>query len=256
MRLTILGTSTPFPRLNNACSGYLVQSGRISVWVDAGTGTLAQLQRHLDLASLDAIWISHAHADHTADLLAAYHALRFSETRRTAPLPLIGPADLLDRMAAFLGGSSQRRLPEVFDFTAMKRAGRHEFGELSLRWHSVSHGMPSFGLRVESAEATLTYSGDSAYCDSLVELARGASAFLCEVGSSGSSSEGSSPIHCTPEDAGRLAGAAEVERLIVTHIGEGMSAEQAADRAQAAFPGPVDIARPGHLFDFAARSLF
>lgn len=255
MRLTILGTSTPFPRLNNACSGYLVQSGRTSVWVDAGTGTFAQLQRHLDLASLDAIWISHAHADHTADLLAAYHALRFSGIRRTTPLPLIGPVDLLDRMAAFLGGSSQRRLPEVFDFTPMKRSGRCEFGELSLRWHSVSHGMPSFGLRVESAEATLTYSGDSAYCDSLVELTRGANAFLCEVGSSGHG-EGSPAIHCTPEDAGRLAGVAEVERLIVTHIGEGMSAEQAADRAQTVFPGRVDIARPGHLFDLAARSLF
>lgn len=256
MRLTILGTSTPFPRLTNPCSGYLVQSGTTSIWVDAGTGTLAQLQRHIDPATLDAIWISHAHADHTADLLAAYYALRFSEGRRSSPLPLIGPAGLLERMAAFLGGSAVRRLPEVFEFTEMKRSGRHRFADLTLRWHSVAHGLPAFGLRVESAEATLAYSGDSAPCDGLAELARDATAFLCEAGRSGQGPQPPATAHCSPEDAAGLARAAGAERLIVTHIGAGMSAEQAADRAQAVFPGPVDIARPGHIFDLAARHLF
>ena len=64
MKLTILGTATPYPRPDNPCSGYLVQHGITSIWMDAGTGTLAELQRHIPLDRLDAIWISHAHADH------------------------------------------------------------------------------------------------------------------------------------------------------------------------------------------------
>ena len=91
MKLTILGTATPYPRPDNPCSGYLVQHGDTSIWVDAGTGTLAELQRHITLDRLDAIWISHAHADHSADLLTAYYALRFSDLTLTRPLPLIGP---------------------------------------------------------------------------------------------------------------------------------------------------------------------
>jgi ribonuclease BN (tRNA processing enzyme) len=248
MRLTILGTSTPYPRPGNACSGYLVQSARTSIWVDAGTGTLSELQRHIDLATLDAIWISHSHADHTADLLTAYYALRFADVVRAEPLPLVGPGALLERMAAFLGPASVNKLPEVFKFTEMKRAGGRTIGDLSLHWQPVEHGVPAFGLRIESPAAKLAYSGDSAKCDAILDLARGATAFLCETGVS-HYRRGEDRVHCTPEDAGEIAHSAGAERLIVTHIGGGMSGEQAAFRAQTAYAGPIDIARPGHIFD-------
>ncbi|MFM9919488.1 MBL fold metallo-hydrolase [Lacisediminihabitans sp. H27-G8] len=238
MKLTILGTSAPYPRPDNACSGYLVQQGRTSVWVDAGTGTLAELQRHIPLSGLDAIWISHAHADHTADLLTAYYALRFADLRLPHPLPLIGPPGLIDRMVGFLGHRSAAVIPEVFDSTEMR--GWHELvvGELALSWGPLDHGMPAFGLRVEAAGSVLAYSGDSAYCEGLVELAEGADLFLCEAGASVHPPDGA--VHCTPEDAARLATAAGAKRLLLTHV----DAPNARERALAGFPS-VELAVPG-----------
>lgn len=90
LRLTVLGCATPYADVDNPCSGYLVSSGETRVWVDAGSGTLAQLQRHVRLDEVDAIWISHLHADHSADLLTAYYAALFADIQLAAPIPCTG----------------------------------------------------------------------------------------------------------------------------------------------------------------------
>ncbi len=61
--------------------------------MDAGTGTFAELQRHTDPARLTAIWISHLHADHSADLLAAAYAFAFGGMAPASPIPLYAPQD-------------------------------------------------------------------------------------------------------------------------------------------------------------------
>ncbi|MFD5162008.1 MBL fold metallo-hydrolase [Streptomyces hawaiiensis] len=114
LRLTVLGSATPYASVDNPCSGYLVSSGGTRVWVDAGSGTLAQLQRYVRLDELDAIWISHLHADHSADLLTAYYAVLFADIQLAAPIPLYGPLGIADRLAHFLTG----------DTASAARAGR------------------------------------------------------------------------------------------------------------------------------------
>jgi len=238
VKLTILGTAAPYPRPDNPCSGYLVQHGATSIWMDAGTGTLAELQRHLSLQALDAIWISHAHADHTADLLTAFYALRFADRTPTHSIPLIGPPGLVDRMVGFLGHRSAVLMPEVFEITEMRGWEERVVGDLALSWGPLDHGVPAFGLRVEAAGSVLAYSGDSARCESLVELAEGADLFLCEAGATEHPSDGA--VHCTPEDAARIAHDAGAKRLVLTHI----DAPDARARALAGFPS-VELAVPG-----------
>ncbi|KPI07719.1 hypothetical protein OV450_3529 [Actinobacteria bacterium OV450] len=73
-----------------------------------GSGTLAQLPRHVRLDGLDAIWISHLHADHSADMLTAYYAALYADIRLPAPIPLYAPPGTADRLAHFLTNTSTR----------------------------------------------------------------------------------------------------------------------------------------------------
>jgi ribonuclease BN (tRNA processing enzyme) len=259
MRLTVLGTATPYPRPDNPCSGYLLESGggrdasgssaasaatSTTIWIDAGAGTLAELQRHTALASLDAIWISHRHADHSADLLVAYYALRFAELRPEHPIPLIAPEGMLERLAGYLGPSSVAELPKVFDFRPMSGFGEATVGPLTLEWGPVQHGVPAFGLTVTEDSRRFAYSGDSAPCISLEELAEGADLLLIESGYDVAPG-GEPPAHHTPEDAGRTATAAGVSRLVLTHIAGTVDARDAASRAATQFGGEIVVARPG-----------
>ncbi|WP_158841552.1 MBL fold metallo-hydrolase [Saccharothrix deserti] len=229
-RLTVLGTATPYPRPGNPCSGYLLRSEHTAVWVDAGPGTLAELQRHHRPDLLDAVWISHSHADHAADLLPYYYALLFAGQRPHAPVPLYGPPGLAARLETFLAGASSNPAAAAFVVHELHDGHRAEVGDLTLTSHAVDHGLPAFGLRAVHDDAVFAYSGDTGPCPALDDLAGGADLFLCEA-------DGAGPYHCSPEDA--AAAAKGAGRLLLTHIGHALTTAEAAERAHA------PVARPG-----------
>lgn len=150
LRLTVLGSATPYPSVGNPCSGYLVSSGDTRVWVDAGTGTLAQLQQHIRLDELDAIWISHLHADHTADLLTAYYGALYADVQLAAPIPLYGPPGVADRLAHFLTNTSTRSpIESAFAVDELHDGHQARVGTLTLTSRGVAHGIPALVLRAE-----------------------------------------------------------------------------------------------------------
>ncbi|MFJ3876645.1 MBL fold metallo-hydrolase [Streptomyces sp. NPDC090077] len=249
LRLTVLGSATPYASVDNPCSGYLVAGGGTRVWMDAGSGTLAQLQRYVRLDGLDAIWLSHLHADHSADLLTAYYAALYADVRLPAPIPLYGPPGTADRLAHFLTNTSARSPVEAaFDVHELYDGHRARVGSLTLTSRAVAHGIPAFAVRVDAPGGSLVYSGDTAPCPALTELAAGCDVLLCEAESDRPPADGEERVHHTPEDAGDTASAAGAGRLIVTHVGRALTPAGAVARAASRFAGPVAHADPGTAF--------
>jgi ribonuclease BN (tRNA processing enzyme) len=90
----------------------------------------------------------------------------------------------------------------------------------------------------------LAYSGDTDACEGLLPLARGADLFLAEA----SFQEGRDEVrgvHLTGRRAGRAAADAGCRRLLLTHVPVWTDPEVVLAEARSAFPGPVELARPG-----------
>ncbi|MFI5697753.1 MBL fold metallo-hydrolase [Kribbella sp. NPDC051586] len=239
-QVVVLGCATPYAEVDNPCSGYLVSGGGTRIWMDAGSGTLGELQRHVRLDELDAIWISHLHADHSADLLTAYYGALYADITLRAPIPLYGPPGIADRLAGFLtNGPTRSPIESAFAVTELYDGHEAAVGALHLTSRAVEHGMPAFAVRMESEGRSLVYSGDTAPCTALRELADGCDVLLCEA-------DGAEDGHHTPEQAGETAAGAA--RLIVTHVGRSIGREQAAVRAATRFDGPVEYAVPGAAY--------
>ena len=83
--VTVLGCCGSYPGAGGACSGYLVDDGTTRLWLDAGSGTLANLQRHCALDDVDALVLSHEHPDHWADVEGWVIALRHLTAPRGIP---------------------------------------------------------------------------------------------------------------------------------------------------------------------------
>jgi ribonuclease BN (tRNA processing enzyme) len=216
--------------------------------MDAGTGTLGALQRHTPLDQLDAVWISHLHADHTADLLTAVYGLVFADIELAAPIPLFGPPGIADRLAGFLTNTGRRTpVEQAFAFVELHDGHTATVGDLTLTSRAVAHGIPGFALRAESGGASLIYSGDTAPCAALCELAADGDVLLCEAESDSVAAD-EEPVHHTPEQAGATARASRARRLIVTHVGPFLTPAQAVSRARTQFDGPVEYAAPGTTF--------
>ena len=79
MRMTVYGNNATCPEADGACSCFLIEAEGRRILLDMGNGSLAKLQKDVDLAALDLIAISHLHFDHFGDLFCAKYQL---ESRR------------------------------------------------------------------------------------------------------------------------------------------------------------------------------
>ena len=88
MRITVLGKSPAWQDADGACSGYLVEGGGQTVLLDCGPGVFAKLRAAVDYVDVDAVVISHLHADHILDLVPFASGLRYAP--RQQPVPVDG----------------------------------------------------------------------------------------------------------------------------------------------------------------------
>jgi ribonuclease BN (tRNA processing enzyme) len=233
--------SAPYPTADEPCSGFLLQAGGANVLVDVGGGVLGPLQNLIRLEDLHAIWISHLHADHFADMPLVYYAFAFSERPRRK-IPVLGPPGWAARVEEFVKSAADHQMKNFFQVVELKDRGIAEIGDLRIQAHAVEHGVPAFGLTARFGERRLAYTGDSGPCDNLVTLAKGARVLVAEC----FAAELEIPsVHLTPEDAGMTAAHAGVARLLLSHLPMSVSPEEAIERAGRHFNGSIEVARPG-----------
>lgn len=240
-RLTVLGCAGSYPAAGRACSSYLVEHDGYRLLLDCGNGSLSNLRAHIDVAEVDAVWLSHRHVDHVADLYGLYHARRFHPDG-AAPLTVHAPEGTGPFMAQMLPDDDlflqQCRFRDVAPGDAV------DAGPLRLSAFPMRHPVPTLAVRVEAGERVLAYSGDTAPTPELARCARDADLFLCEATWLAARGPYPDGIHLDGEDAGRHADEAGAARLLITHVA-GTDPQAVADEAATRFDGEVLAARDG-----------
>ncbi|AXK34333.1 MBL fold metallo-hydrolase [Streptomyces armeniacus] len=252
MKLTVVGCSGSFPSADSACSSYLVEADGFRLLLDMGNGALGELQRHCGLYDLDAIALSHLHADHCIDMCGYFVARYYRhEGGRCDAIPVYGPDGTEKRLTtAYDDTPSDKSMSEVFDFRSLTPGGAFELGPFAIRTEQVTHPVEAYGFRIEhrATGRTVTYSGDTGPCAELGTLARGADLFLCEA-SFTDGKEDIPELHLNGRQAGECADRAGAGRLVLTHIPPWTDPQVNLRDAKAAFNGPVELARPGAVYE-------
>ncbi len=255
LSLTVLGCDGGYPAPGGAASGYLVRGAGTTLWLDAGPGTLANLQRHVRLDDLDAVVLSHEHPDHRSDVEGLAVALSLSGYRRglrpvgadpdeRTTLPVYAPAGLAGQV--YHDGSPALAWHEVAD------GDRIRVGRLGLAFSRTDHGPPTLAVRVDGDGACLGYSADSGPGWSLEALGTGLDLALCEA-TYCARDEGRNQ-HMSARQAATSAVDAGARHLVVTHRWPTVSPEEIFEEASAVWGRPVDQARVGTTWEVAARA--
>jgi ribonuclease BN (tRNA processing enzyme) len=238
LSLTVLGCDGSYPGPGGAGSGYLVRAGGINVWVDAGPGTLANLQNVITIEEIDAIVISHQHVDHWSDLEHLAVASHYIIQRPDIPLYCV--TDVTDMMRI---GPAAKSL--VWNrITADSRVG---IGPMTFTFSRTDHPVDTLAVRVDSGGRSLGYSADSGPGWGLSELGPDLDLALCEA-TFLADREGTLP-HMSARQAGESARAAGVGRLVLTHLLARTDREAAIDEGVTAFGRPVELAEIGKRYE-------
>jgi ribonuclease BN (tRNA processing enzyme) len=240
VELIVLGSDGTWPRPGGAASGYLVRHDGFTLWVDAGTGTLANLQRHVAIGDVGALALSHAHLDHFLDIFPFFYARWFGSPGEP-PTTLFAPPGLLDRAVQLLPPEAQERVPAVFDMHEVEPGETFHPGPFTVRTALMRHYVPTLGMRIEAGGAAIGYSADTAPTEALVTLASGADVLVAEA--TLASRDGLDTLHLSAAEAGEHAAGADAGRLVLSHLR--VERDRAAERAAGAFRGDIVVAEEG-----------
>ena len=249
MRLTVLGSSASYAGAGQACAGHFVEAGGARVLFDCGNGVLANLAKLEDPIALDAVFITHNHIDHYADVFSLHAALRYAPEGPRGPMPLYLPAGLFERMKALLSGRGAAELEEAFVPIELANGVAVELGGLRVTPVAVEHTDPTFALVAEGDGARLVYTSDTRPCGAIYDAAAGADLLLAEA-TLPEEYQDAAP-HMTATQAGELARTAGARSLALTHIWPTNDRALMARLAADAFGAPVVVASELVTFDIA-----
>jgi ribonuclease BN (tRNA processing enzyme) len=242
LRLTILGCSGSYPGPDTACSGYLVEGGGVTIALDLGPGTLANLQHHIGLGDLDAVLLSHGHPDHWTDLAGLVVASKYVLGRQG--VPVYGTTDTRIRAAAMMGDE----LGPTVDWRDVTDGDFITVGGLAIEFSATDHYVETLAMRITDGDRTLAYSADTgpgwsfdAFGGPAPDLA------LCEA-TTLAADQRDGFLHLSARQAGDMARAAGVGRLVLTHQMPGGDPDTFAAEGTEAFGAAVSVARVHDVF--------
>jgi ribonuclease BN (tRNA processing enzyme) len=242
MRVTVVGCAGSFPGPDSPASCYLLEAEGFRLVMDMGNGSLGVLQRYAELFGIDAICLSHLHADHCVDLGAYWVARRYTEAGPRPPIPVYGPRGTADRVAGF-GGEGLASVQARFIFHDLA-PGRIEIGPFRVTADRMNHPVETYGFRVEQDGWRLAYSADTGESDALVRLATGVDLLLCEA--SFLDGPANRPnLHLSARQAAEHAARAGVGQLVLTHLVPWHDRERSLAEASGAYHGPLSLATSG-----------
>lgn len=214
MKLTILGNNGPFPAAGGACSGYLISSdsGKTHVLVDCGSGTLANLNRHIAWQDLSAVILSHLHFDHMGDMLPMQYVLQFHP--REGGLPVYAP-ETPAQVHALLQAPCY----------ALHGMQDVQISEISFQFLPVRHPVECYALRAQCDGKVLAYTGDTNTLPGLDAFLKDADVLLADAGLSSEHWKEAAP-HLSAHHCALLAKQANAGRLLLTHLNPRYTAEQ------------------------------
>jgi ribonuclease BN (tRNA processing enzyme) len=245
-KAVILGSGTIVPSLQRSACSVLVEIDQTRIVLDTGPGTMRRLlEAHTTIFDVSHIFYSHFHPDHIGELVTFLFATKYPDAkRRTQPLTLVGGPGFQRLWQALqtaygdwmnLDGNLLKRR-EIAD----PAKGWLRFDNFSVRTCATVHRPESLAYRIELADGrSVVYSGDTDDCEDLVRLSMGTDLLVCECALP---DEKKAPGHLTPSLAGRIATAAAVKKLVLTHFYPECDRVDLIGQCRRTYSGPLEKA--------------
>jgi ribonuclease BN (tRNA processing enzyme) len=263
LRITVLGKSPSWQDADGACSGYLIETDDICLLLDCGNGVFSKLRRYRDYCAVDAVVLTHLHADHFLDLVPFSYALTYAPRQQPVPVDRWAGTDSPARPQLYAptgAGEVFRRvvgawgnddlIENAFELHEYDAAEPIEVGSLSVRFHVVPHFLTTHAIEIASTNGSggrFTFGADCSPTDELVRFADGTDLLMIEATLPRPEREGVRG-HLTPAEAGEHGRKAGARRLVLTHISDELDELWARNEASREFGGLVEVAHEGAVY--------
>ena len=263
MRLTVLGKSPSWQDAGGACSGYLIEDGDATVLIDCGNGVFSKLRQFRDYTRVDAVLVTHLHADHFLDIVPYAYALTYAPRQQPVPVDrwpgtdeparprLIAPPESTTTFRQIVGAwGNDDLIDNAFAIEEYDQDSEPSVGSLHFTFRAVPHFKETYAICVstDNGGGRIIFGADSGPTDTLVDFVDGADLMIVE-GTLPRPERTGMRGHLTPREAGEHGRSGGAKRLLLTHISDELDMLWARTEATTGFGASVEIAREGAVFD-------
>ncbi len=242
LKVTLLGTGSPGPRMDRFGPSILVEAGKQKLLFDCGRGAAQRIEQlKVPFAEVDALFLTHLHSDHVVGIPDLW--LTGWVRGRRIPLRVWGPAGTQEMMShleqayqfdVHIRRDVDEKMPPQGVVVLAKDIEQgivYENGGIKVTAFEVDHGpvKPALGYRVDFAGHSVVLSGDTRYSENLIHFSEGADVLIHEVmdpdafhlANPSTSPERVQRIlahHTTPEQAGTVFARVKPKLAVYSHI--------------------------------------
>ncbi len=239
MKLHTIGYWGAYPNVNEATSCYLVEDNQTKILLDCGSGALSKLQNVIKLEELDAVFISHTHTDHMADIYSLEYAMLILHQlgKRKEPLDVYVYTDnVSDLLFEF---------PHVMRVHPIHLTESVKIGSLSVTFAETIHEIPCCAMKISDPHGNvLVYSADTGYSKRLIDFADKADTLLIEC-SFYAEQQGLTKGHLASYEVADIASKAAVKNIILTHFPHYGNINQLKEEVKSKTDQSVYLAKEG-----------
>ena len=243
MKITILGCSGGYPAPGGATTGYLIQLAGKNILIDCGSGVLSNLFRYIPVNQIDAIILTHLHADHMSDVFVLKYALQMNKQNGldVHPIPLFAPTtpestfSQLQNDANLVAGhiNASTELP-LFGATAT--------------FFRTTHPVECYGVRIQYEGKVFAFSADAIYGPELIPLFMDADLAIMDCGALEKARK-QVMLHLTPTECHRLYQECQIRKVVLSHLVPYYSISEITDEADSSGVWPYTVASIGQEYN-------
>jgi ribonuclease BN (tRNA processing enzyme) len=242
MNITPIGIWGAFPNKNEATSSFLLEQDGFRCLFDCGSGVIAAVQNYIELRNIDAVVISHYHADHIADIGVLQHAAMIGMQLKEWETPLPIYAHDEDEEAF-----KQLSFKGVTEGRALKVEQPVQIGPWEVSFCETVHPVYCLAMKFSANGKSVVFTADTSWQEKLVGFAKGADLLVAESNLY-EKYIGVIEGHMSGSQAGTLAERAGAQKLLLTHLPQYGNLEEILQAAQENYNGAAAFAEIGKTY--------
>lgn len=238
MKLTVIGFRGGYPAPNEATSTYLLEKNGKKIVLDFGSGALLKIQKYINITEIDAVVLSHYHADHIADIGVLQHGLLVEAQlgRVTKKTPIYGHTE---NELEF-----EKLTDDYTEGISFDAEDKLNIGPFEITFLKTLHSVTCFGMRITDGKKVIVYTADTGYQSEWIPFAKNANLLITDTNLYDFQNE-LKIGHMTSTQAAQIAKAAKVETLLLSHLPQYGNNQDLVTEASKVFKNKILLAKEG-----------